>query len=64
LRDPPDGFGRFAVAAFGASPPMGRPSMSRTSRPDVIAALQRIGSAMSEGDQKALVMGLQGCRQK
>jgi hypothetical protein len=60
----PDGFGRFCTAAFGASPPMGRPSMSRTSRPDAIAALQGIESAMSEGCERALVMGLQGCREK
>ena len=34
----PVGFARFAIALFGASMPMGSPSMSRTSRPDAIAA--------------------------
>jgi hypothetical protein len=59
---PPGGFGRFCIATFGASLPS--PSMSRTSRPDVIASLQCMGPAMGEGNSRALVVILQGCREK
>jgi hypothetical protein len=61
LRCPPAGFGRFCIAAFGASPPIGSPSMSRTSRPEAIATLYNVEPVESEDDQRALVMDLQGC---
>lgn len=54
-------FARFDAAAFCASPPMGSPSMSRTSRPDAIVRGVAFGPAMGEGGRKVALMDLQGC---
>jgi hypothetical protein len=56
LRDPPAGFGRFCIAALGTSPPIGSPSMSRTSRPDAIAEVLGIDPAVCGRYQRTLVM--------
>lgn len=54
-------FARFCTALFCASPPMGSPSMSSTSRPDAIAQCFGVDSAMDRGRKRGAWMDLQGC---